>query len=358
MEAENIVVSKSKIEDVENHDEHRKRLARERKQRSREAIQRATQQRMEQENEAAKKEKKRINNLTAKWRSTLSPTGKLMDQLSFKDVHHVLAGLSALCALFRICSDVDYTQQRSNAILIVNDGLLYELYDCLHKRIENVSVVLLASELFASVLSLYPFSERCTTLRSTTKPWYDGHGKLFYDLFFVVIQRRDSCLDMSIKALNSLLCEVYARSTHRDRIAESKFTGTVDEETIILTLIATNVIDVGYGLSIYSKIIASGADTYRERACQVVCAVVVAQQAPVSLSLMTHAVEIFVKLLKNDDNKTLLMGPVGNGVKDRLQVYAFYWQGKIPRSYEGDKQFFMHSTHDVVAVYELLSKRK
>ena len=106
-----------------------------------------------------------------------------------------------------------------------------------------------------------------------------------------------------MKALDSLLCEVYARSTHRDRVAESKFTGTIDEETIILTLIAMNLVDVGYGLSIYSKIIASGADTYRERACQVVCAVVVAQQAPVSLSLMTHAVEIFVKLLKNDDNK-------------------------------------------------------
>ena len=189
MEGEFVVSFKDNIVGSDDKEDRTKKLGRERWQRRFSKNQAIKSKQKKDKADALRKEKKHIKNLTAKWRSTLSPTGKLMDQLSFKDVHHVLAGLSALCALFRVCSDVDSTQQRSNAILIVNDGLLYELYACLHKRIENVSVAVLGSELFASVLSLYPFSERCTTLRSTEKPWYDGHGKLFYDLFFVVIKR-------------------------------------------------------------------------------------------------------------------------------------------------------------------------
>ena len=350
MEEGVIDISESKSVDDKSRNEHKRKLGRERWQRWDKKQKVTKQARKEEEEKAAKKEKKRVKNMNLYNRRYFSPTSKLMDQLSFYHVNHVLSALSALCVLFRVRSDVDINQRKSNAILIINDGLLFELYACLQKRIGNSRVVVAGFELFSNLLSCYPFQH--TSLRCTRKP----PCKLWYDLFFVVIKRRDSCLNMAVKALYISLSEVYHRSTNRDRAAEAMFTATLDEETIILALISAKVVDIGHALSIYGKVILYGSDVYREEACKVVCSVVV-DQATVELSIMTDAVAILFQLLKNDENKMLLIGPVADGVKERIKPYAYYMQGKIRRSDDGDKRLLMHKTN-VVTVYDLLSKNK
>ena len=299
MEEDSVDVPTRQIVDGESHVDHVRSLGRKRKQRWDKKQQATKQARKDEETKAIKTVKKRAKNVNEKRRRSLSPIVKLVETLSYKSTNYVVSAMRSLSEILRSCADI--TERRTTAITIINEEGMILLFGRVQKQCKVVSLTVAALELFSNLLSTKPFGARCTSsLWCFRKP----PSRCWYDLIFVVIKQRDDCLNMAIKALYMLLWEVFNRATISDRAAEVVFTATADEESLVLTLLSSKVVDVGHALSIYSKITLHGPNIYREDACKVVCSIVVDQAmeklSAATLSIMTDAVDIIFQLLKND----------------------------------------------------------
>ena len=338
--------SKCKIVDDDICNDHKRKLARERKRKSRKSIERTAHQCEMDEMKAAKKEKKSIKNKNEKRRRNLTPTAKLVEQISFRSGQYVSSALSELLVSFR--NDGGKTFQRTNAIHLINNGVLQQLYACIRKRFGSSSVVVVALELFSWLMTVDPFTVYGWDVKCTEQLPY----KMWYSLLFDVIKQRGPTLNMAVKSLYLVLSDGF-RSCYKgsDLVVACISTATLDEEAVILALLFSKLVDVGQALYIYSKIILYGPSIYREDACKVVCSIV--DVSTVELSILIVAVDVMHQLLNNDENLKLVKGQVGTGVAERIKPYADYRFCAVAPSADRDKRLLMPSPN-VVEVYKLL----
>ena len=262
--------SKRKVVDDTNNNEHKRKLGRERKQKWDSKKKDTIQQCKLVKAKAVKKEKKRIENQNKNRRRNLTQTAKLVEQICYRSVQYVSSALSELLVSFR--SDEGKTFKRAKAILIMNDGVLQQLYACIRKRIESTCVVMAALELFSWLMTVDPFSDYGWDVKCTE----ELPCKMWYTLLFDVVKQRGPCLIMAVKSLYLLLSDGF-RSCYKgsDGVVASISTATVDEEAVILSLLSSKLVDVEHALYIYSKLILHRPNIYREDACKVVCSIIV-----------------------------------------------------------------------------------